>query len=370
MIITVLFYTFVVVAVIQITYYLTFSIFTFSKEPLKKRENSLPVSVIICAKNEADNLRQFLPSILSQEYPKFEIVLINDTSSDDTLEVMQAYKETNKSMAIKIVNVDPNEAFWGSKKYALTLGIKAASYEHLLFTDADCKALSNLWIQEMAAHFNSTKQIILGYGPYKKVPNSFINLLVRYETILTALQYFSYAKLGSPYMGVGRNLAYTKASFFKVNGFVKHLQIRSGDDDLFIQEAANKDNTTICYTPNSFIESVAPHSFKEWFQQKRRHISTATHYQFKHQLLLSVFFISKFLFFTLFGFLLFHTNWQILISVIGLYYVTQFLVIGFSTKKLQELQIVFFLPFLEISLLLFQFAIFMANSVSKPTHWK
>jgi glycosyltransferase involved in cell wall biosynthesis len=368
MIITVIFYIFVAVAVIQMLYYLSFSVFAFTKKTLQKNEELPSVSVVICAKNEAENLQRFIPTILAQKYPKFELVLIDDASSDDTLEVMQAFKEQDPR--IKVVPVDHNEAFWGSKKYALTLGIKAASYEHLLFTDADCTPVSKHWIEEMSAQFNTKKQLVLGYGRLKKAPQSFTNILARYETLITAIQYFSYAKLGSPYMGVGRNLAYTKSAFFKVNGFVKHLHIRSGDDDLFVQEVAHKNNTAICFSEAGTTESEAPKNFAAWFRQKRRHVSTAKHYAFKYQLLLGSFFMTKLLLFSLFGFLLFNMNWQLPVLIISLYYLIQWVVIGFSAKKLQEFSLVFFLPILEISLLIFQFAIFMANSVSKPNHWK
>ena len=366
--ISVLFYVFVAAAIIQVFYYIAFSSFAFAKFSVKKEKESIPVSVIICAKNEAEKLQKMIPTIISQEYDRFEIVLINDASSDNTLDIMQAFEQAHQQ--VKVVNVDHNEAFWGSKKYALTLGIKAASYEHLLFTDADCKPVSNNWIAEMTHQFSKSTQLILGYGSYKKVANSFTNLLVRYETLLTAVQYFSYALLGNPYMGVGRNLAYTKTAFFKVNGFVKHLQVRSGDDDLFVQEVASKKNTAICFSQNSFTESIAPKNVKAWFRQKRRHISTAKHYRFQHQFLLGLFFISKFLFFALFTALLFLFDWKVLIAILGGYYLIQFLVIGFSAKKLRDVKVIAFLPFLEISLLIFHFAIFMANTVSKPDHWK
>ncbi len=367
MMISVLFYVFVAVAIIQSLYYIAFSSFAFSK-PVKKEKNHLPISVIICAKNEAETLKDTLPSIISQEYEKFEVILINDASSDHSLEIMKSFEETYSH--VKVVDVDHNEAFWGSKKYALTLGIKAASFEHLLFTDADCTPVSKHWISEMVCHFNATTHLVLGYGSYKRIPNSFTNLLVRYETLLTAVQYFSYALLGNPYMGVGRNLAYTKSAFFKVNGFVKHLQIRSGDDDLFVQEVASKENTALCFTHDSFTESAAPKTMKAWFRQKRRHVSTSKHYRFQHKLLLGLFFMSKFLFFGLFATLLFIYDWKVLLAIFGTYYLIQFLIIGFSAKKLKDSKVLAFLPFLEISLLLFQFAIFMANTVSKPNHWK
>lgn len=362
----VIFYIFVVFAGIQITYYLFFTSFLFNKQKEKNSLKEIPVSVIICAKNEAKNLKIFLPFVIEQHYKEFEIVLINDASSDETLEIMESFREQHDN--IKIIDVKNTEAFWGNKKYALTLGIKAAKHEHLLFTDADCKPISKNWITEMCNYFSSEKTIILGYGKYKK-EKKLVNLFVRFETLLTAIQYFSYAKLESPYMAVGRNLAYTKTDFFNVKGFIKHMQIKSGDDDLFIQDAANKKNTAICTHQNSFTESLAPTSFLKWFQQKRRHISTANYYKTKHQFFLGLFFVSKVLFFLFAIFSFYNCSWKIVLPIVLFYYTIQFLVVGFSAKKLKETQIIYFLPFLEIGLLLFQFSIFIRNKISKPTHW-
>ena len=280
---------------------------------------------------------------------------------------MQSFKE--KHANIKIVNVKNNEAFWGNKKYALTLGIKAAKNEHLLFTDADCKPVSKLWIQTMVQQFSKSKTIVLGYGKYR-TRKTFVNLLVRFETLLTAIQYFSYAKLGSPYMGVGRNLAYTKSEFFKTNGFIKHIQVRSGDDDLFIQEAATKNNTSFTLNPESFTVSNPPLTLKEWFRQKRRHVSTSTYYKFKHQFFLGLFFMSKFLFYFSTILLFFLMSWKIITPIVTIYFITFYLVFGVSAKKMKERKLVFFLPFLDVFLLLFQFSIFISNTFSKPTHWK
>ena len=367
MILTVLFYILVVCASIQIIYLSCF-LFIFSN---KKKEHSslreLPISVIICAKNEAKNLTNFLPSIINQQYDDFEIVLINDASTDNTLEIMEGF--SNKNSTIKIVNVENNEAFWGNKKYALTLGIKAATNEHLVFIDADCKPKSKFWIREIASQFSKEKTIILGYGKYA-TKKTFVNLLVRFETLLTALQYFTYAKLGSPYMGVGRNLAYTKSEFFKTKGFINHIKVKSGDDDLFIQEAATKNNTTFTINPKSFTVSNPPLTLKAWFRQKRRHVSTASYYKFKHKFFLGIFFITKFTFFTLATILYFLFNWKLITPVITVYYLIFFIVFGIATKKFEEKKLIFFLPFLEIFLLLFQFSIFISNTFSKPTHWK
>lgn len=363
------FYTFAVVVVIQVIIYLVvFGKFAYLK-PKKKSSQNLPVSVIVCAKNEAKNLKTFLPSILNQNYPDYEIVLINDASSDDTLEVMEDFKNAHSN--IKIVDVKNIEAFWGNKKYALTLGIKAASHEYLLFTDADCKPLSKHWIQEMTSHFNSKKSIVLGYGAYTKVKNSFLNKLIRFETLVTAINYFSFAKLGNPYMGVGRNLAYTKKEFFKANGFIKHIKVRSGDDDLFVNQVATKNNTAICISPDSFTESVPKTKWSAWIRQKRRHISTARNYKINHKLSLTLIYISQILFWGLtIGLSITTYLWPFVIGLVVLRFIVQYSVYGMAAKKLNENDLLVLLPLLEFFLIMVQMVIFIKNLTSKPNHWK
>src|SRR5690606_23863172 len=153
-----------------------------------------------------ENVKKLVPLLAAQNYPDFEIVLIDDASSDDTADIFEEFEKEYAN--VRIVKVRNNEAFWGNKKFALTLGIKAARKEYLLFTDADCYPSGLNWITEMSCNFTMQRTIVLGYGAYEKVPGSFLNKLIRFETMLTAVQYFSWARAGLPYMGVGRNLAY------------------------------------------------------------------------------------------------------------------------------------------------------------------
>lgn len=364
-----LLYAFIAVVFIQVVYYLfIFGNFAFLKQKKPSSKNT-PVSVVICAKNEAENLKRFIPSIINQDYPEFEIVLINDSSYDDTQDIIEnfAIKHSN----IKIVNVKNVETFWGNKKYALTLGIKAAKHDLLLFTDADCEPASKYWIKEMSAHFDNQKSIVLGYGGYSKIKYSFLNKLIRFETLITAVQYFSFAKIGLPYMGVGRNLAYKKEEFFKANGFIKHIKLHSGDDDLFINQVANSKNTAINISENSFTYSTAKSTFKTWYRQKRRHVSTASFYKIKHKILLGLFYLSNVLFWLLAIILLQTTyNWPIVLSGVMFRLCIQYIIIYSSSKKLKETDLLILLPFLEISLIISQLVIFIHNLVSKPNFWK
>lgn len=359
--------SFGLITLIQTSYYLFFR-FRFPKIRIPKKQQKFGVSVIICAKNEARNLSQNLQYIANQNYSNFEIVLVNDHSTDTTLLIMQDFKNKYPNLPINIVNLSGQTNT--SKKHALTKGIENAQFEHLLLTDADCYPISNLWIQQMVNHFFDKTDVILGYGAYQKIENSFLNKIIRLETLYTAMQYFSYANSGLTYMAVGRNLAYKKSVFQKVNGFQKHINIKSGDDDLLINQIATKSNVNCNIHPKSFTVSKPKKSWKLWIQQKRRHITTASHYKISHQLLLGVFYISQlsfwlFLFYTLFsGFYLKQAIILLIIRLIGSY-----IAINHSAKALKEKDLIGLAPIYEISVIFIQLYLFVVNLIAKPKHW-
>jgi len=366
---TITFITFIVVVAIQLVYYLfVFGKFAFAK-PHKSNPKRISISVIVCAKNEADNVAQFIPILAEQDYPDYEIILIDDASSDNTLEIFEAFEKQYSN--VRLVKVQNNEAFWGNKKYALTLGIKASKKDYLLFTDADCYPASKDWITTMSSQFTMQKTIVLGYGAYVKVANSFLNKIIRFETMLTAVQYFSWAKMGHPYMGIGRNLAYKKEEFYNVKGFINHMKIRSGDDDLFINQIAKSKNTAVCYSPESFTYSQPKTTFKAWFTQKRRHVSTANFYKTFDKIQLGLFYISQLLFLILAVVLLsFQYQWIIVLSLIGFRYLFTWITLGFSSAKLKEKDVMYWFPLIEIVLIFTQLNVFITNIFSKPVYWK
>jgi glycosyltransferase involved in cell wall biosynthesis len=365
----ILLYIFIALAAIQLVYYLgVFGKFAFAKAQ-KITPKRIPISVIVCAKNEEENVVNFIPLLAEQNYPDFEIVLIDDASGDNTLEIFEQFEKQYPN--VRLVKVENNEAFWGNKKYALTLGIKAAKKEYLLFTDADCYPTSKDWITAMSSQFTMQKTIVLGYGKYEKVANSFLNKIIRFENVLNTIQYFSWAKMGFPYMGVGRNMAYKKDEFFNVNGFIEHMQIRTGDDELFINQAANSKNTTIAYIPESFSISKPKTTFSEFFNQKRRQIATANYFKSVDQLRLGIFYGSQLLFLLVAVLLLaFQFEWIIVLSLFLGRYIVAWTVVGFSAGKLQENDIKFWFPVVEIVLIFTQANAYFTNLFSKPIHWK
>lgn len=262
----------------QLIYYL----FIFSRASRKSPELNPrirkypPVSVIICARNEASNLEEKLPAILNQDYPEFEVVVVDDRSGDNSWELLEAFRRKYKNLKTTRVTGDPKLV--RGKKLALTLGIKSASHPILLHTDADCIPASKSWIRYMARNYKSDKALVLGIGLYKK-RKGLLNLFIRFETAFIAMQYISLARMSRSYMGVGRNLSYKKEIFFAHKGFASHLELDSGDDDLFVNEISNRNNTAIETHPLSFTYSEPETQVAAWLKQKKRHLTTSRHYQ-------------------------------------------------------------------------------------------
>lgn len=366
---TIIFYLFIAIITIQFFYYVfIFGKFSFSKSQ-QSMPKKIPISVIVCAKNEEVNVVKFIPMLSQQEYPDYEIILIDDASSDRTLEIFEAFAKEYSN--VKLVKVSNNEAFWGNKKYALTLGIKAAKNDYLLFTDADCYPISNNWIKEMSSQFTMQKTIVLGYSSYDKINGSFLNKIIRFENMLNAVQYFSWAKMKIPYKGVGRNLAYKKEEFFNVNGYIDHIKIRSGEDDLFINQAANSKNTNICFHPDSFTYSQPKKTFKDWFSQKRKQLATVAFYKPFDKLQLGLFYTSQLLFVVLpIPLLVMQYQWIFVLCLLVFRYTFVWIILGYSSVKLKEKEVMYWFPIIEFVLVCTQLNIYLSNKFYKPVHWK
>ena len=364
----ILFYVFAVVALVQLIYYLgIFGKFAFAK-PQTVTPKRIPISVIVCAKNEAEKIKKLVPLLAEQDYPDFEVVLIDDASSDETLDIFEEFEKQYAN--VKLVKVENNEAFWGNKKYALTLGIKASKKEYLLFIDADCYPASKDWILQMSSQFTMSKTIVLGYGGYEK-KNSLLNKIIRFDNMLTATQYFAWAKAGMPFSGEGRNLAYKKEEFFKVNGYIDHMNIRAGEDALFLNQAANKKNTTICFSPDSFTYCEPKKSLNAWLTQKRRQVYLNRFFSSFHKLQQRLYFLSQLAFIVLATVLLaLQFNWMLVVPVIALRYLVSWITLGYSAAKLKEKDTMYWYPLIEIFLTFTQLNIFFRNLFSKPVHWK
>lgn len=244
-----------------------------------------PVSVLICARNEAANLEQFLPAVLSQDYPDYEVVVVNDASEDATATVLGHL--ARQYPVLRIVTIAPDAArFLPGKKLALHYGLSAARHDRLLLTDADCRPASANWIRYMTAALDAGKEIVAGYGAYSK-GKGMLNRFIRWETLHTFIQYSAYAHSGLPYMATGRNLACTRKVLQHAMQSPVWASMPSGDDDLLIRLSANKNNMTIVAEPDAFTYSPAKTKWSEWLSQKQRHVSTGKLYKRPQQFLLA-----------------------------------------------------------------------------------
>ena len=273
---SILFYLYILSAV-SIVFFLLYFVRRISLFTQKSHHHAaFPVSIVVCAHNEALNLKKNLPFILEQDYANFEVVVVNDRSSDATSEVLKDFSAQYSNL--KIVQILEDEKRGVGKKYPLTRGIEAAAHEHLLLTDADCRPISKNWVQKMMNVFCDEIEIVLGFGKYEKRAG-WVNKLVQFDTFFVAAQYFSFALAGKPYMGVGRNIAYKKSLFQRMNGFQSHEHVASGDDDLFVMQAATSKNTAVMMDEDSHTISVGKENFEKYWVQKSRHLSTGKWYR-------------------------------------------------------------------------------------------
>lgn len=270
---------------IQIIYILLF-LLGFAKDEKDALQPAHPVSIIVCAHDEEVNLRELIPLLLTQDHPEFEVIIVEDRCNDGTYDYLREMTATHNQL--KMVRVVHKPDHINGKKFGLTLGIKAAKYEWLLFTDADCRPASNQWATQMTSHYNENTQIVLGFSPYTK-RTGWLNAFIRFESIVTGIQMISLANLGKPYMGIGRNLAYTKSLFLGHKGFNDHLAVTGGDDDLFINHVASKKNTRVCLSSEAITVSHPKESWREFLHQKLRHLSVGKKYQVGDKIILALF---------------------------------------------------------------------------------
>ena len=348
--------SFGVVCLVNIGYYLVFSKFVFSKS--EKGDKSVDeVSVLIYIKNQEKQLIKFLAQIKNQTHPNFELVLINNASYDNTLEVLEAYAKENSNTTV--VNVENNEAFWGSKKYALTLGIKKAKYKNLLFTTPDVEISSPDWINEMSKLYHANKQFILGYVNFKKT-NGIGNKVLRYTRLLTNLYNFGWAAIQKPFIAWENNLGYTSDLFFENNGFSGHMNEQTGTEDLFVQQAVTKKNVALATSVNTSVRISS--SLKDWIDQRGNQLK---HYKATVKFALGLLYFSQLLFWVLaiIGSIVFQQ--PLIYLFIGVRFVIVGVIIGKAAFKFSEKEVFYLFPLWELFSICLQIPIFMRNLFSK-----
>jgi glycosyltransferase involved in cell wall biosynthesis len=352
---------------IQIVYLLIF-LFSFRQKEETSAHGEPPVSIIVCAHDEEENLRELIPLLLSQDYPRFEVIIVEDRCNDGTYDYLLGTTKENERL--KMVRVTYKPEHINGKKFALTLGIKAAHYNWVLLTDADSRPATNRWIASMAQKFGDSKRIVLGFSPYYKTAG-LLNAFIRFESFLTGIQFIGMALLDKPYMGVGRNLAYQKQLFLENKGFNSHLGITGGDDDLFVNQYATPENTVASIGTEALVFSKPKVSWKEFLHQKFRHLSVGKYYKASDKFLLSAFsfswMLTWFLVFPAFFFLEWAKALIILFFVRGMVLMA---LMHFGSKKLGDKFEVWKVPFLDFMYAFYYLVTGAKALIVKKVKWK
>ena len=337
--------TFTTLLVLSIIYQLFICWGIYFPWSVSRKKNSespgvAPCSIVICARNEAENLKRNLPAVLSQKHPDFEVVVIDDDSQDNSLDVLNTFKKEQPNLTIISVSQKKEPG----KRAALLQGIRASRNEFLVLTDADCMPSSPEWLTRMLEPFNEKTDLVLGYSPMKP-RNGLLNAFCRYETTQTAMNYLSFANSGMPYMGVGRNIAWRKASLLHYFENENIPKIASGDDDLAVNSMATKNNCKQVLHPKALVYTNSPDSWGNWFRQKRRHLSAGRHYKLRHKLLLGAHALSFTLVWPL-VFFLFKMDLAWVAAGPGVMLLSHFTVFVCASGKLKSTSLIVFWPVL------------------------
>jgi glycosyltransferase involved in cell wall biosynthesis len=350
-----------------------FTLLVFGKMAFYKERPTLdaislpPVSVIIVARNEADNLYEKLPFILDQDYPQFEVIVVNHQTTDDSVHILGALCRQYSNL--RFIDLEKNHHSKYGKKLPLTVGIKGAKYENMVFTDADCKPTTNQWLRSMASRFIPGKELVLGYAPIHK-ERGFLNRVIRFDTAWIAVSYFSMALARLPYMGVGRNIAYTKKLFYSVNGFKSHYSIASGDDDLFVQESARVNNYSINIDVNSYCYSKGSYSWLNWIGQKTRHYTTSSRYKVIKKMMLGIYPFSLLMLTVSFVILMFDTDFRWLVLSVYLFItILKWWIQGRCFGKIKESSFVRFLPLWDLFYALLMPVLYYSSEKKESNRW-
>jgi len=357
---------FIISLLVQLIYFWV----VFGKLAFYKKKQTLkaqpPVTVVITAHNQYNDLRQNLPYLLEQDYPEFEIMVVNDNSDDGSGELLTDLSRQYSNLSI--VELKQSLNWFSGRKFPLSLGIKSARYDLLILTDTICRPVSKRWIKEIVAIHTPETDIALGYSTFDT--KSKINLWFRFSAFYDGLFYLSMALAGKPFKGIGKNLSYTKQLFYNHKGFSSHYKINLGDDEIFINQTANKRNTNIQISQHSKVAVVKSMSFSNWVKSERTRIFIRRFFKTGSRFLISLYHSTAFLFFATFAsLLLLKFNWMMVLPLFGLRLISQYIIFGLAAKKLTEKGLLLFSPLLEVFLVFFDFLIWFAMIFSRKKKW-
>lgn len=271
--------SFVALAVYYALFY--FRLGHYKQVGKSESETLPPVSVVLCSQNQGEWLRTNLVYLLEQDYPDFEVVVVNYCSTDDTKFVMQVLSENYKRL--QVVTMDQNVCGYRGKKYPLSIGIKSAKHDLLLMADPDClpRDVERFdWIRQMVAGYrHKNVDIVLGYCGIEP-RKSLFNWMQQYDNMDYSTEYLGAAIMHRPFTGCGRNLSYRRSFFMKNNGLIYSYNEPDGADDMFVNQNCRRHNVSVVLNQESFTQAAPCRSFREWHVMRKHRIATHKYYRF------------------------------------------------------------------------------------------
>lgn len=327
-----------------------------SKKKEGEEEKLPPVSVVMVAQNDAGWLKNNLMYLLEQDYPKFEVVVVDYLSNDDTQYVLQLLSANYPYL--KVVTFQANASGYQGMKYPLSIGIKSASYDVLLFAEPECIPMDTTnfgWIKEMVKGYVSPKvEIVLGYCGIQ-YRGSLLNWLQQYDNLDYSVEYLGAALLHRPFTGNGRNLSYKRSLFLKKDGFIYHYYIPDGADDMFVNQNSNRRNTKVVLSESSFTQVAEQKGVGEWHSYRKHRSSTHRYYGFGLKMRRLMRPLNVLLFYLSAALLLVAGTfpWQILAAVVAVKLIWQVVATAQATHRLGIKPVIFALsPLFEIYFLI------------------
>lgn len=365
---------------VMFIYQIAYNIICLCNFNKKKRtpttsNNKQGVSVIIVTNNSADALKTGLLQILEQDYPLFEVVVVNENSTDDTEFVLYVLKKNYSNLTV--INLGRNDNNFESYKFSLSIGIRSAKYSYCLLTNVSCTPQGYNWLDKMMEPVNNNNQckIVTGMVSREKSKYGLLNAIVRYDESLSCVNLISYTNLGNAYTSCGMNMIYEKDFFISHGGFIAQYTKMCSQEDYFVHRFSNKKNTATVVDNEAKLLLPPINSFGTFCRTK--FATSLSHKALKgsSKVLLATLPLSSFLFYVLLGILFFFSfPWQYILIFIVAKWISQ---IVFSTKqrrKTSAKKIVWVAPFMEIFFFLFNFIIrvrvLFYRKKEKKIRWK
>ena len=333
-------------------------------------DDDLPsVSVVLTAHNETNYLKENLVYLLEQDYPNFEVVVVDYTSSDDTQFVLRVCSENYPNLKPITFSKDVN--MFSGKKYPLSIGIRSAKNDVILLTEPDCLPKSFNWIRNMMAGYTTGADIVVGYSGVKQEPG-LLNNLIQYDNLTATASCLGMLIMGNPYTASGHNLSYRRDFFFDHGAFINHYKEPEGADDMFVNQNATKQNTVMVLEPDAFVMCEPRATYEMWKLQRKARYSTKKYYSCKDKTLLSLPYIAVTLFYAAVVLLLVAGTfpWEIVAAIVTIKLAWQIITFSRLSKRFDVKGVTFWSPLYELYFLLANTILYVTTLHHKKRKWK